>query len=525
MLRFKAGIEMQGASRCVWIAAMGALPLSCSLVTNLDGTTGGSDWLASAGNGGGDAATRVDGSDSGRVDASADVRDASHDPTSEACTGRLCAGNCVDTQIDPANCADCGRVCTAPANATATCSAGVCGFSCTGGTDNCSGSCVDVNSSPSHCGSCSIVCPTSQVCSGGSCVSQCGSGLFNCSGSCVNRQTDPSNCGTCDTVCTAPTHGSPTCASGNCGFSCNTDFTKCGARCLDTSADILNCGACNNSCSAPDNSIPTCADGECGFECDGSLTECSGQCVDSQNDPAHCNQCEHQCPAAANASASCSGGQCGIHCDPNYTECSSGCVDTETDPNNCATCGNICASGSCAAGVCGPNTKLIFASSQLYTGNLGGLTGADAKCQALASAVGRTGTFLAWLSDNTNSAANRFAKASVPYVLIDGSVVANDWADLTDSTLQHAINKTELNTTPPSGNMVGCDQPAVWTDTLSSGALASSLDCCDNWGSTSGSFGCDWGDANDTTQGWWSHKCGGTGNCCDHTAVIYCVQQ
>lgn len=46
-----------------------------------------------------------------------------------SCLGalRLCAGRCVDTQSDVANCGACGMVCPAPASGTVACNAGVCG--------------------------------------------------------------------------------------------------------------------------------------------------------------------------------------------------------------------------------------------------------------------------------------------------------------------------------------------------------------------------------------------------------------
>jgi hypothetical protein len=63
--------------------------------------------------------------------------------------------------------------------------------------------------------------------------------------------------------------------------------------------------------------------------------------------------------------------------------------------------------------------KKVFLTSQEYTGNLGGLAGADAKCQALADAAGIGGTFKAWLSDSTLDPIHRFSGSTfsgVPFV-------------------------------------------------------------------------------------------------------------
>ncbi len=46
--------------------------------------------------------------------------------------------------------------------------------------------------------------------------------------------------------------------------------------------------------------------------------------------------------------------------------------------------------------------KTVFVTSAAFKGNLGGLTGADAKCQAEAdgpASIVPSGTYLAWLSD------------------------------------------------------------------------------------------------------------------------------
>lgn len=49
--------------------------------------------------------------------------------------------------------------------------------------------------------------------------------------------------------------------------------------------------------------------------------------------------------------------------------------------------------------------KWVFATSQTYRGALGGLAGADAKCQGLAADAGLAGRFVAYLSDFTDAGA------------------------------------------------------------------------------------------------------------------------
>src|SRR5207248_10614341 len=100
---------------------------------------------------------------------------------------------------------------------------------------------------------------------------------------------------------------------------------------------------------------------------------------------------------------------------------SSGCGGTLS----CGTCHapQTCG-GAGAANVCGAlASKRVFVTSATYNRNLGVLAGADAKCQALASAAALTGTYKAWLSTSTINARDRVTQAGVPYTLVDGTVV------------------------------------------------------------------------------------------------------
>jgi hypothetical protein len=61
----------------------------------------------------------------------------------------------------------------------------------------------------------------------------------------------------------------------------------------------------------------------------------------------------------------------------------------------------------------------VFVTSTIYMGYLGGLDGADAKCQSVANAAQLGGTFKAWLRDDTTAARDRLNHATGPYVLVD----------------------------------------------------------------------------------------------------------
>lgn len=162
-------------------------------------------------------------------------------------------------------------------------------------------------------------------------------------------------------------------------------------------------------------------------------------------------------------------------------------------------------------------SKRVFLTSTSYNGNLGGLSGADAKCQERADAASLGGNWKAWLSDASTSASGRISHSLGQYKLIDGSVVANNWNDLTDGSLQVPINKTELNTTPNFGS-------CVWTSTNPDGSRippSSNLTGCSNYTQA------------DTNYSWCGHNSSSVVNDwtkwstdqCNQTHPIYCFEQ
>lgn len=176
-----------------------------------------------------------------------------------------------------------------------------------------------------------------------------------------------------------------------------------------------------------------------------------------------------------------------------------------------------CPTGQCCRGdgTCG--SCLVFVTSSLQASNLGGLAGADAICQNRASAAGLPGTYLAWLSNASASPSTRFTQATVPYVLVNGSTVADNWSDLTSGSLNHAINITETGGDSTGPNI------SVWTNTLITGAASSvaSSGSCDNWTSASNAIAGWVGDSTSTVGGWTNHS----SRPCDPQRRLYCFQQ
>lgn len=137
----------------------------------------------------------------------------------------------------------------------------------------------------------------------------------------------------------------------------------------------------------------------------------------------------------------------------------------------------------CTSGYCGGSGsyKIVFITAQAWDGNLGGITGADAKCQAAADGAGLSGTYEAWVTTtvSTTSPSNRFTQSSTPYVLVDGTQIAANYAGLTDGTIDNPIILNEYG---------GSGGGGVWTNTTSAGSRASSTagDACNSWASNDG---------------------------------------
>jgi cysteine-rich repeat protein len=166
-------------------------------------------------------------------------------------------------------------------------------------------------------------------------------------------------------------------------------------------------------------------------------------------------------------------------------------------------------------------SKRVFASSVMYDGNLGGLVGADAKCQALADAANLPGTYMAWISTNEGSPSTRFTQSITSYTLVDGTQVAANWASLVDGTLDAAINMTETGGVPPVGDTscAGGGFTTVWSATNINGTPGGN-GACNNFTSTVGSGL--WGQATVTNSSWTSWCSGGL---CTWVSPIYCFQQ
>lgn len=140
----------------------------------------------------------------------------------------------------------------------------------------------------------------------------------------------------------------------------------------------------------------------------------------------------------------------------------------------CAALNTLGLFGNCPSICSSSCPKMVFVSSATYNGALGGVDGAHAKCQSLASAAGLQGVYKAWIGyynpddpSNSRSPETDFTFVVGPYILRDGTVVFSHglaWSPSCLSLPSHAPSKNEWGNPVPltdlvfTGGLDGCGQ-------------------------------------------------------------------
>lgn len=149
-----------------------------------------------------------------------------------------------------------------------------------------------------------------------------------------------------------------------------------------------------------------------------------------------------------------------------------------------------------------------------------GLEAADAICMAEAAKNPNTNgkVFKAWLSDSTHDAIGRIGYSEIPYRMADKTLIANDWNDIIDSTIQNPISRNA------SGRTAFYPWTA-WTGTNADGTKVIGdplYDNCRDWTSyksyDSGRIG-----FMNVAHDYWTSA--GAGNCFYTAAHLYCFEQ
>jgi hypothetical protein len=178
---------------------------------------------------------------------------------------------------------------------------------------------------------------------------------------------------------------------------------------------------------------------------------------------------------------------------------------------------------------CGWQGRLGFITSTVHDGALGGVQGADLLCRNVAMMAGlaNASTFRAWISDAFSSPTTRFDQADlsdVPYVLLSGRILADDFAELTELGPRTGISGTETGQSLVQRN--------VWTNTDPFGEPFSDVDDCAGWTTNTDSSGSriglnalpvEMGPAWDTwkTQRHWTSV---LGQLCEAKSHLYCFE-
>lgn len=283
----------------------------------------------------------------------------------------------------------------------------------------------------------------------------------------MNTAADLAHCGVCDNACPA----NATCSNGTC--TCAANMNLCNGACVSTLIDVNNCGGCNVKCGTDQ----TCNNGTCA--CQPGKSSCGGACVDTQTDSANCGGCGNACPGGV----ACSGGVCattptntgggpsatgGAPSTGGGPSATGGASSTGGGPGSGGGPSTGGAAGSTGGGPtagtggggstdeCTDETESLFSfflishealtrlsgSTDGFGGDLGGLAGADAKCQATAEFVSecqKNRVWRAFLSTTTTHAIDRIGTG--PWHDRMGRLLANNISEL-------------LNERPPNADSI-----------------------------------------------------------------------
>jgi len=181
------------------------------------------------------------------------------------------------------------------------------------------------------------------------------------------------------------------------------------------------------------------------------------------------------------------GSLCGTQCEPG-ARCGDSKLQAEFEtcdlgPNNGGMKGD--AQGILCDASCRAQQLRGFVTKDAYTGELGGLYGADLKCRAAAKAAGLADPerFHAYLSTGTIDAKDRFEKVATlwPFVLVTGKKFADNFAALIEAgPLGGGILVTEDGNTLYEGH--------VGTNTAPGGLSFSPDQHCQGWTSMNADF-------------------------------------
>lgn len=152
-------------------------------------------------------------------------------------------------------------------------------------------------------------------------------------------------------------------------------------------------------------------------------------------------------------------------------------------------------------------SKIIFVTTSVWTGDLGGLSGADEKCNVEAKSHGLSGTYQALLGSAAGRPATRSIHYPLPYFSETAAYLNSDFHDLFNSGPDNPVNSNPLL--------------HAWTGLTSTGMLTG--EDCNGWtDSSSGSNGSA-GKVDAVGSAWLNDS--SPPSPCSEKFSLYCIEQ
>ncbi len=155
----------------------------------------------------------------------------------------------------------------------------------------------------------------------------------------------------------------------------------------------------------------------------------------------------------------------------------------------------------------------IFVTSGSWNGNLGGMSGADSKCDAAVAGASLAGVWVALISTSQTNAVSRIP-VGVQFVRMDAAIIADNLADLFDGTIQNPINLDEHSIIKVGHVFTGSESDGTVSDNCGG------VETCGDW--TAGAVNGEIGMVSQTNANWVQSGCFST--CDAELKGLYCVR-
>lgn len=165
--------------------------------------------------------------------------------------------------------------------------------------------------------------------------------------------------------------------------------------------------------------------------------------------------------------------------------------------------------------------KVVFVTSEIYKGNLGGIAGADLKCNNLAAEAGLQGVYKAWLSTQEISVNSWLYNYEFGTAFINTeNELSAIWDGVALTDLDWPIRADEYGS-------VHVEYSRAWTCTIVDGTYDSGCglandSACDGWRSDNLNLSAAWGYSLATSPQWTSFEYNIS---CFRDVRLYCFQQ